>query len=120
MPFGCKNSIADFVRMYQKILGPTEEEPEGFIGKTCFVWVDDNIIFSQPEEETGEAAKHQRHRATILKVMCRLVANGMSIKPSKCIWATTVLPFFGQLVVATHGVQPDHDKVKALAEATEP
>jgi hypothetical protein len=43
--------------MYQRILGPTEEEPEGLIGKTCFVWVDDNIIFSQPGGETGEAAK---------------------------------------------------------------
>ena len=120
MPFGCKNSTADFVRMYQKILGPTEEEPEGLIGKTCFVWVDDNIVFSSPEGETGEAAKHQRHRTAILKVLRRLVANGMSIKPSKCIWATTVLPFLGQLVVATQGVQPDPDKVKALAEATEP
>ena len=55
-----------------------------------------------------------------MKVMRRPVANGMSIKPNKCIWATTILPFLGQLAVATQGVQPDPDKVKVLAEATEP
>ena len=52
--------------------------------------------------------------------MQRLVANGMSIKPRKCIWATTVLPFLGQLVVATQGVKPDPEKVMALLEARLP
>jgi hypothetical protein len=37
MPFGLKNATADFARMYQKVLGPTEEEPEGLLGKICRV-----------------------------------------------------------------------------------
>ena len=64
MPFGMKNSTADFVRMYQKILGPTTEEPEGLIGNSCFVWVDDNIVFSRTGGEAG-ASMHEEHRKAL-------------------------------------------------------
>ena len=46
MPFGIKNGTSDFCRMYMKILGPTDDKPEGFIGRRCYVWVDDCVIFS--------------------------------------------------------------------------
>ena len=46
--------------------------------------------------------------------LARLHANGMSIKPSKCIWLTEVLPFLGHLVVAKQGVKRDTNKVKAV------
>jgi hypothetical protein len=38
----------------------------------------------------------------------------MSIKPSKCIWLTEVLPFLGHLVVAKQGIKPDTNKAKAM------
>ena len=44
----------------------------------------------------------------------------MSIKPSKCIWATTILPFLGQIIVATQGVKPDPEKVQAMIQAPMP
>ena len=56
----------------------------------------------------------------VAKVLRRLAANGMCVKPNKRIWATTVLPFLGQIVVATGGVKPDPAKVQALLQATIP
>jgi hypothetical protein len=53
-------------------------------------------------------------------VLQRLHANGMSIKPSKCIWYTSQLPFLGQLVVAGQGVRPSFEKIKAMMETAPP
>ena len=116
MPFGIKNGTSDFCRMYMKILGPTDDEPEGLIGRRCYIWVDDCVIFSSGEDEK----LHTEHRNAIAAVLRRLVANGMCVKPSKCIWATIHLPFLGQIVHAGEGISPDPKKVEAMLNATTP
>ena len=81
MSFGLKNGTTDFCRMYQKILGPTEEEPNSLIGKKCYIWVDDCVIFS-----SGEGVQlHPTHTEATAAVLRRLAAIDMCVKPSKCI-----------------------------------
>ena len=117
MPFGLRCATADFSRMYQKVLGPSEDEPEGLLGRICRVWVDDNVIYTGLVEG---AAEHDTHRGALASILRRLVAHDMCIKPSKCIWATTRLPFLGHIVLAGAGLVPDPAKVQALIEAAPP
>ena len=117
MPFGLRAATADFSRMYQNILGPTPTEPQGLLGKICRVWVDDNVVYTGEEEGKDD---HSMHREAIVKVLRRLFMHDMSVKPSKCVWATTSLPFLGQIVLAKRGVIPDPEKIKALCEAKPP
>ena len=114
MPFGLRCATADFSRMYQKVLGPSNNEPEGLLGRICRVWIDDNVIYTGKVQGLDE---HSTHRSSIGSVLCRLVAHDMSIKPSKCVWATTILPFLGHIVLAGAGLVPDPAKVQALLEA---
>ena len=97
MPFGLKCSTADFSRCYQKILGPTKREPKGLLDVISRVWVDDNVVYSKQTKD---------HLSDMCKVLNRLIANRMSIKPSKCIWLTDILPFLGHLVLVRKGVKP--------------
>ena len=117
MPFGLRCATADFSRMYQKVLGPSEDEPEGLLGRICRVWVDDNVIYTGKLEDCDE---HSTHRIAIGSVLRRLIAHDMCIKPSKCVWATTRLPFLGHIVLAGAGLVPDPAKVQALLEAAPP
>ena len=111
MPFGLKCSTTDFSRCYQKILGPTKREPKGLLDVISRVWVDDNVVYSKQTKD---------HLSDVCKVLNRLIANRMSIKPSKCIWLTDILPFLGHLVLAGKGVKPDTDKVKSMLLAKPP
>ena len=111
MPFGLIQATADFSRCYQKILGPTKSDKRGLLGWITSVWVDDNVIYTK--------FKHE-HLDHICLVLQRLAANGMCIKPSKCIWYTTMLPFLGQLVIAEEGVRPSYEKVRSMMETAPP
>ena len=117
MPFGLRCATADFSRMYQKVLGPSDDEPEGLLGRICKVWVDDNVIYTGKVQGLDE---HSTHRSAIGSVLRRLVAHDMSIRPSKCAWATTRLPFLGHIVLAGAGFVPDPAKMQALLEAAPP
>ncbi len=111
MPFGLLMATADFSRCYQRILGPTKSDSRGLLGWITKVWVDDNVVYSKQQHE------HLDHVCLVLQ---RLQANGMCIKPSKCIWYTEQLPFLGQLVVAGQGVKPCFEKIKAMMETAPP
>ena len=45
------------------------------IGKICFVYLDDILIFSKSAEE------HEQH---VIKILTRLHAYGLQVKRSKC------------------------------------
>ena len=111
MPFGLRCATADFSRCYQRILGPTETDKVGLLNKICAVWVDDNVIYSTHTSE---------HLGDVTKVLQRLVANRMRIKPTKCVWNTQTLPFLGHLVLAGEGVQPDPEKINSMLLAKPP
>ena len=111
MSFGLKCATADFSRCYQRILGPTLLDPRGLLNKICRVWVDDAVIYSGNTSD---------HLDDVTQVFQRFIANGMRIKPTKCVWNTTRLPFLGHLVVAGAGVRPDSEKIKDMLEAKPP
>ena len=87
------------------------------LSRICRVWVDDNVIYTGKVQGLDE---HSIHRSAIGSVLRKLVAHDMSIKPSKCVWATTRLPFLGHIVLAGAGLVPDPAKVQALLEAVPP
>ena len=66
MPFGCCNCPAVFQRTLNKILS-------GLIGKICFVYIEDIVIFSH---DKNSYAKHLK------MVFERLRKNGLRLKPS--------------------------------------
>ena len=67
MPMGLKNAGSTFQRMMEKVL-------EGLIGETCFVYLDDIIIFSEDVET---------HEERVKQVLERLKTNGLQIKLKK-------------------------------------
>jgi hypothetical protein len=68
LPFGLCNAPAIFQRIMNRVL-------HGLIGKICFVYIDDIIIFSSSVHE---------HAAHLELVMARLAEAGLHIKASKC------------------------------------
>jgi transposase InsO family protein len=127
MPFGLKSATATFQRMFTKIMGAgactcsaSPGEPhtdqckktsEPLVNRICRVFVDDGLVYSNAKED---------HVDDIAKVLKRLIANNMSLKPSKCIWGTEELPILGHKVVAGKGIMPDPDKVAAVIKMSKP
>ena len=69
MPFGMRNAPSTFQRLMDIVL----EGKETF----CTAYIDDIIIYSS----TG--AEHIGHINQVLEVLQK---NGLTAKPSKCIW----------------------------------
>jgi hypothetical protein len=93
MPFGLKSATATFQRMFMRVMGPgscicaaklgAEHSAEcrdgavSLINQICRIFVDDGIVYSECEE---------MHITDLARVLKRLVANGISLKASKCVW----------------------------------
>lgn len=99
MPFGLKNAPATFQRMMDKAL-------RGLIGKYCFVYLDDIIIFGQTIQE------HNRNLAIVLQ---RLTELGLKLQPDKCQFLKSELEYLGR-VISKDGIKPNPDKIKAVKE----
>ena len=97
MPFGLRNAPATMGRAMQKILCRENR-------KTCIVYLDDCIVFSNSFEE------HLTRLDTILQ---RMTEYDLKLKPSKCYFAQEDVSFLGHLVSAK-GIQPDPDRIKPL------
>lgn len=65
MPMGLTNAPSTFQRNMDKILGD-------LIGKSCFVYIDDIIVFGKDEED---------HYNNLEKVLARLEEHDLKIKP---------------------------------------
>ena len=68
MPFGLKNAPASFQRMMDNAL-------RGLIGKQCFVYLDDIVVF-------GSAL--QDHNKNMIDFFDRLRKTGLKLQPDKC------------------------------------
>ena len=68
MPFGLCNSPATFERMMELML-------RELLGTTCLVYIDDVIVFVKTFEECLSGFE---------KVLQKLLANGLKLKPTKC------------------------------------
>lgn len=97
MPFGLKNAPATFQRMMNNVL---REQ----IGKICYVYMDDIVIFSTSLQEHIQSLKtvFQRHREVNLKVQL-----------DKTEFLRKETNLLGH-VITPNGIKANPDKIKAI------
>lgn len=98
MPFGLKNAPATFQRVMDCILREC-------IGKFCFVYMDDIIIFSP---------SLQQHKNDLSKILGKLKDANLKIQLDKCEFFRKEVQFLGH-TVTENGVKPNSDKIKAIS-----
>nr|XP_012152955.1 PREDICTED: uncharacterized protein LOC105664165 [Megachile rotundata] len=97
MPFGLKNAPATFQRMIDIAL-------RGLIGKHCFVYHDDIIIFGSTIQE---------HNQNLAIVLHKLQDLKLKLQPDKCEFLKPELECLGHIVTAD-GVKPNPKKLEAI------
>jgi len=103
LPFGLKNAGSIFQRTIDDIL---REQ----IGKFCYVYVDDVIIYSEDENS------HIKHVDWVLK---SLHDANMRVSVEKSSFFKKSVSFLG-FIVTCNGATTDPEKVKAIKEFPEP
>ena len=74
------------------------------LDRTCIVYLDDILIYSEDEDE---------HDAHVLEVLERLLDWGLFYKASKCVFSTKAVEFLG-FIVTLEGVVMDPSRVKTI------
>lgn len=97
LPFGLKNAPAIFQRALDDIL-------REHIGKICYVYIDDIIIFSKDEKS------HLEH---LNKVFETLNAANMKVQLDKCEFFRKEVEFLG-FIVSNKGVKANPKKVESI------
>lgn len=103
LPFGLKNAPAIFQRMIDDVL-------KEFIGRICYVYIDDIIVFGRSEEET------LRNVDTIFK---RLEEANLKVNIEKTHFMQKEVEFLGY-IVGSEGIKPDPKKVEAIEKLLPP
>lgn len=99
MPFGLKNAPATFQRMMDTAL-------RGLIGKICFAYLDDIVVFGRTIQE---------HNQNLVTLFDRLRATGLKLQPDKCEFLRPELEYLGHLITA-EGVKPNPNKINAVQD----
>lgn len=97
MPFGAKGAPAVFQRLMNTVLA-------GLIGNTCYVYLDDIIVYSTTLDE---------HEHKLRKVFDRLREHKLLLQPDKCNFFMPQIKFLGH-IISEEGVTMDPEKVKAV------
>lgn len=103
LPFGLKNAPSIFQRVMDDVL-------RDHIGKICYVYIDDIIIFSKTLEE------HFRNLKIIFETLRR--AN-FKIQPDKSEFLKDSVEFLG-FIVSADGLKPNIKKIEAIKKYPEP
>jgi len=103
LPFGLKNAASIFQRTIDDILREK-------IGKFCYLYVDDVIVFSEDENA------HIRHVDCVLK---SLHDANMRVSSQKARFFKESVSFLG-FIVTNNGATTDPDKIRAIQEFPEP
>jgi len=98
MPFGTRNSSATFQRLMQTVW-------REIVGKSCFVYIDDIIIYSKIKE----------HLVDLRTVMEKLSKAGLSLNMKKCHLFQRKLKFLGH-IVSDNGEEVDPGKTQTKSE----
>jgi len=103
LPFGLCNAPSTFQRLVDLALS-------GLTWKVCLAYLDDLIVFSRTFDE---------HLDRLQLVFDRLEEADLKLKPSKCSVLQERVKFLGSVVTA-NGIEPDPDKVQAVANWPRP
>ncbi|WUR04560.1 endonuclease [Vairimorpha necatrix] len=103
MPMGFKNAPAIFQRFIDDVL---QEE----IGKSCFVYVDDILVFGENEEE---------HDFNYEKIITKLKSYNLGINEDKTIYKVKELTFLGHLI-AYNEIKPKITRDQAINDMKRP
>lgn len=103
LPFGLKNAPSIFQRAIDDVL---REQ----IGKTCYVYVDDVIIFSENEED------HIKHISWVLE---RLFEANMRVSREKSHFFKESVEYLG-FIVSRGGIKTSPEKVEAIRNYEQP
>ena len=103
VPFGLSSAPSFFQRTLDKIL-------HDFIGKFCFIYIDDLVIFSDSIEQ------HLEHLQLIFN---RLREVNLKLKPSKCFFGLQEVKLLG-FIIGSHGKRTDPEKTQAINNMSPP
>ena len=95
MPFGLRNAAQTFQRFIDEVLRGLD---------FCYGYIDDILIASTTPKE------HLQHLRSVLR---RLVDNGLTINPNKCVFGAESLDFLGHHV-SSAGVTPLENNVQVI------
>lgn len=97
LPFGLKNAAATFQRLMNRVL-------QDLIGKFCFVYINDIVMYSSSTE---------LHFKDLKKVFWRLESAGLTLNLKKCNLIKRSLAFLGH-VISEEGIKTEVGKVEAV------
>lgn len=97
MPFGLCNAPATFQRLMNTILAK-------YVGKICFVYLDDIIIFSSSLQE---------HIDSLRKIFKTLRDANLKVQLDKCEFLKHETEYLGH-IISDKGVQPNPKKIEAV------
>ena len=103
MPFGLCNAPATFQRLMEAVL-------QGLARRTCMIYLDDILVFSETFEE---------HVSRLEEVFDRLRRAGLRLKPKKCTFVRPEVHYLGH-VVSAGGIAVDPAKVEAIENFAPP
>lgn len=90
-----------------KLFSPQELNADGSLNPRhelsdfAIVFIDDILVFSKTADE---------HKTHIEIVLSELRKHKLLLKPSKCVWAQTELPYLGH-IIGRDGIKPDLKRV---------
>lgn len=103
LPFGLKNAPAIFQCMIDDVL-------KECIGKICYVYIDDIIIFSKSIEE---------HLSHIKLILSKLSKANLKINLEKTEFLKTEIEYLG-FIISGKGIRADPKKIQAIQNTQEP
>lgn len=103
LPFGLKNAPSIFQRTLDDVL-------RDHIGKICYVYIDDIVIFSKTEKE---------HFENLRKIFKTLESANFKIQLDKCEFLKTEVEFLG-FIVGAAGIKANQNKIEAIANIPPP
>ena len=103
MPMGLTNATGTFQRLMDKVLNE-------LIGKICYVYLDDIIIFSENEQE------HMKHVDQIVE---RLKQHNLKINLKKCTFAQRKIEYLSH-IICNGTISPRPAKLEALYRSIVP
>jgi hypothetical protein len=107
LPMGLNNAPASFTKMMVAIL-------HGLCWEKCLVYLDDILLFTKKGEFSFE-----QHMKDLDELCNRLMGSGITMKLSKCTFATSELIRLGHRITRD-GVSPDPAKLTAIAALLPP